>query len=110
MMTYWKIIILFEINTDIKKEFDSKSVYNKKNMKLKESLMSIKLQIFRTKKLDCSHTYLEVISFDSDLKTDENYYLQVFLKEWKYIEEMMIRHIIDGLESYQVNAFVREQF
>ena len=34
--------------------------------------------------VDSNHTYLAVVSLDSALKKDENYYLQVFLKECKY--------------------------
>ena len=39
------------------------------------------------------------MSLDSVLNKDENYYLQVFLKECKYMEKKVIRHIIDDLES-----------
>ena len=38
----------------------------------------------------CNHTCLAVISLDSALEKDEDYYPQVFLKEFKYIEEKMI--------------------
>ena len=41
-------------------------------------------------KVDSNHTCLAEISLDSTLRKDENYYMQVFLKECKYI---------DGLES-----------
>ena len=44
----------------------------------------MKLQIFMIKKnhkLDSNHTCLAVISLDSALKNDENYYPPVFLKE-----------------------------
>ena len=34
-----------------------------------------------------NHTCLAVISFDSDLQKDENYYPQMFLKECKQIEK-----------------------
>ena len=44
--------------------------------------MVMKLQIF---KVDSNHTCLGVISLDSALNKDENYYTQVFLKECKYI-------------------------
>ena len=50
--------------------------------------MAMKLQIFMIKKipkLDFNHTFLAVISLDSALKEDDNYYLQVFLKDCKYI-------------------------
>ena len=36
---------------------------------------------------------------DSAVKKDENYYPQVFLKEWIYIKKKVIRHIIDDLEN-----------
>ena len=48
---------------------------------------------------DSNHTCLAVISLDSSLNKDGNYYPQVFLKECKYIEKKVIRHIIDDLES-----------
>ena len=50
-------------------------------------------------KVDSNHTCLAVISLNSALKKDKNYYLQVFLKECKYIEKKVVRHIIDDLES-----------
>ena len=49
--------------------------------------------------MDSNHTYLAVISLDSAPKKDENYYLQVFLKECKCIKEKVIRHITDDLEN-----------
>ena len=51
--------------------------------------MTIKLQIFTIKipKVDSNHNCLAVISLDSVLKGDDNYYPQVFLKECKYIEK-----------------------
>ena len=49
----------------------------------------MKLQIFTIKvpETDSYHTCLAVITVDSSLKKDENYYPQVFLKECKYIEK-----------------------
>ena len=49
--------------------------------------------------MDFNYTFLAVISLDSALKIDENYYTQVFLKERKYIKKKVIRHIDDDLES-----------
>ena len=46
-----------------------------------------------------SHTCLTVISLDSALKKNENYYPQVFFKECEYIEKKVVRHFIDDLES-----------
>ena len=50
-------------------------------------------------KADSNHTCLAVISLDYALKKDNNYYLQVSSKEFKYIEKKLVRHIIDDLES-----------
>ena len=47
-------------------------------------------------KVDSNHTCLAVISLDSALKKDENYYSQVFFKKSKYIEKKLIRHINDN--------------
>ena len=61
------------------------------------------LQIFMIKKIpkfESSHTWLAVISLDSALKKDENYYPQVFLKECEYIETKIIRHINDNLSDF----------
>ena len=51
-------------------------------------------------KIDFNHTSLEVISFDSALKKDEKYYLQVFLKECKYMNKKVIRHITQNIEIF----------
>ena len=45
-----------------------------------------------------NHTCLAVVMIDSALKREENYYLQVFLKEGKYIEKEVIRHITGDIE------------
>ena len=49
--------------------------------------------------MDFNHTCLAVISLDSILKKDENYYPQAFLKECKDIEKKLVRHITDDIES-----------
>ena len=52
--------------------------------------MALKLQIFTKKKnseLDSNQACLAVISLDSALKKDDNYYPEVFLKEFEYIEK-----------------------
>ena len=51
-------------------------------------------------KADFDHTSLAVISFYSDLKKNETYYLQVFLKECKYIEKKVVRHINNNLNDF----------
>ena len=53
-------------------------------------MSTIKVTDFYNKeilKVDSNHTCLAVISLDSALKKDENYYPQVFLQECKYIEK-----------------------
>ena len=74
-----KYIIWDKVSTNIKREFDSEPVYNK---------------IFLKTKIK-SHGD-EVTA----LKKDENYYLQVFLKECKYIEKKVIRHIDNNLSKF----------
>ena len=49
-------------------------------------------------KVGSNHTCLAVVMIDSALKREENYYLQVFLKEGKYIEKEVIRHITGDIE------------
>ena len=64
--------------------------------------MAMKLQIFTIRKIpkvDSNHTCLAVISLESALNKDGNYYSQVFLKECKYLKKKVIRHIVDDLES-----------
>ena len=46
-------------------------------------------------KVDSNYTCLAVISLDSDLNRDGNYYPQVFLNECKYIKKKVSRHFID---------------
>ena len=50
--------------------------------------------------VESNHTCLAIISLDSALTKDENYYRQVFLKECKYIEKKVIRHINDNLSDF----------
>ena len=50
--------------------------------------------------MDSNHTGLAVISLDSAIRKDETYYLQVFLRECKYIEKKVIRHIKDNLSDF----------
>ena len=50
--------------------------------------------------MDSNHTCLAVVGLDSALKKDDNYYLQVFLKECEYIEKKVIRHIHDNLSDF----------
>ena len=51
-------------------------------------------------KVDSIDTCLAVITLDAALKKYDNYYLQVFLKECKYIEKRIIRYINDNLGDF----------
>ena len=65
---------------DIKIEFDSGPVYNKEFLKTKIKSHGDEVGDFYDKevpKLDSNHTCLAVISLDSALKKDANYYPQV---------------------------------
>ena len=55
-------------------------------------------------KLDSNHTCLAEISLDSALKKDGNYYPQLFLKECKYIEKKVVRHIHDSLSDFSYSS------
>ena len=92
-----------KVSADIKKEFDIEPVYNKNYLKTKIKYHGNEVRYFydkRIPKLDSNHTCLAVISLDSGLKKDDNYYLQVFLKECKYIEKKVVRHINDNSSDF----------
>ena len=92
-----------KVSVDIKKELHNVPVYN--NFFLKSKIMSHDDEItdFYDKeipKANSVHTCLVVISLDSALRKDENYFLQVFLKQGKSIENKVIRHINDNLNYF----------
>ena len=102
MITYQKNIwdIWVKVKADVKKEFDSKLVYNKEFLKTKIKSHDDEVTNFYDKKIPkmySNHIYLAAISLDSAPKKDENFYLQVFLKECKYIEKKLVWHINDNL-------------
>ena len=76
--------IWYKVSADVKKQFDSEPAYNKNFLKIKikshggEVTDSYDKEIA---KVDSNHTCFGVIRLDSALKKDENYYLQVFLKD-----------------------------
>ena len=47
-----------------------------------------------------NHTCLPVITLDFALKKNDNYYLQVFSKECKYVDKNVIRYINDNLSDF----------
>ena len=96
--------ILNKVSADIKKEFDSRPVYNKKLLKTKIKFHDDKVTGFhdeKVPKVDSNHTCLSVISLDSALKKDNSYFLQVFLKkQCKRFEKKVVRHIHDNLSDF----------
>ena len=52
-----------------------------------------------TPKMDCNHPCLVVINSNSAFQKDQRYYLDVFLKECKYIERKVVMHIVDDLKN-----------
>ena len=83
-----------KVSGDIKKELDSEPVYNRNCLKTKIKSHGDEVTDFYDKKipkLGPNHTCLAVISLDSALKIDGVYYLQVFLKECKFIEKKVVR-------------------
>ena len=44
------------------------------------------------------------MSLDSALKKNDNYYLKVFLKECKYIEKKVVRHIHDNFSDFSYSS------
>ena len=54
--------------------------------------------------MDFNYTCLAVISGNSALKKDENYYPRVFLKECKYIKKIVVRHINDNLSNFSYSS------
>ena len=68
-----------KVSADIKKEF----FYNKAFLKTKIRSYSDEATGFSGKempKVGCNHTWLAVITIDSALEKEENYFSQVFLK------------------------------
>ena len=96
-------IIWDKVSANIKIQFNSESVFNKQFLKTKIKSHGDEVTDFCNKKIskvDFNHTCLSVISLDSVLNNDGNYYLQGFLKESKYIEKKVLRHINDYLSDF----------
>ena len=92
-----------KVCSDIKKEFDSKPLHNKEFLKTQIKSHGDEATDFYDKKIPkvvSNHTCLALISLDSALKKDEDYYLQVFLKECIYIEKYVVSQINDNLSDF----------
>ena len=100
-----------KVSADIKTEFDNEPVYNREFLKTKIKSYGDEVTDFyddQIPRLDSNHTCLAVISLDSALKKDDNYYLQVFLKECKYIEKKVVRHINYNLSDHSSSDCLME--
>ena len=100
--------IWHKVIADIKKEFDSVPAYNKNFLKTKIKSYGDEITDFYDKeisKVDSNYSCLAVISLDSALRKDENYFLQVFLKEYKYIKKKVRRHINDNLSDFSSSDY-----
>ena len=75
-------IIWNKVSADIRKEFDSKLVYNENYLKTKIKYGDEVTDFSdkKIRKLYSFHTCLAVISLDSAVKKDDSYFLQVFLR------------------------------
>ena len=60
--------------------------------------------------MDSDYTCLAVISLDSTLKKDGNYYPQVFLKECKYIEKKVATHMSNNLSDFSYSDDSDEEY
>ena len=91
-----------KVSADIKKEFGGEPIYKKIFLKTKIKSHGDEVTDIYDKeipKMDSNNTFLAVISLDSTLKKNENYYPQVFLKECKYIKKKVIWHITQDIFS-----------
>ena len=94
-----------KVSADIKNEFNSKPVYNKSFLKTKIKSHGDEVTDFYDKeirKVGSNHICLAVIRLDSALKRNKTFYPQVFLKECKYINGNVIRHITQDIEIFLV--------
>ena len=60
--------------------------------------------------MESNYTCLAVISLDSTLKKDGNYYPQVFLKECKYIEKKVATHMSNNLSDFSYSDDSDEEY
>ena len=94
-----------KVKHSLKKEFDSKPVYNKKYLKAKIKTYNGKININshnnKIPKGDSQYVCLSIILLDSVFTTCKNYYSQVFLEECKYVvnKKENYKYTIDAIET-----------
>ena len=79
-------------SADIEKEFDDKPLYNNKILKTNIKSHDEVTDFYDKEipKVDSNHNCLAIMSLDSALNKDGNYYPQVFLKECKFIKNRLL--------------------
>ena len=89
-----------KVSTDIKEEFNSEPIQNKENLKTK-------IKSYHDEGTEhtvgCNHNRLALAMTDSVYEKDENYYLQVFLKECKFIEKEK-KEVMDRFDSSETQS------
>ena len=101
-----------EVSADIKKEFNSEPVYVKNYLKTKIKSDGDEVTDFydnKIPKFDSNHNCLAVISSNSALNKNDSYYLQVFLKECKYVKKKVVRHIHSNLSDFSYSSDVFDE-
>ena len=96
-----------KVSADIKKDFDREPVYNKEFLRTKIKSHGDEVTDFYDKKIpkvESNHTCLAVLTLDSAFRKQDSYYLQVFLKECKYIEKKVMRHVNDSLNDFSSSS------
>ena len=94
-----------KVKDSLKREFDSKPVYNKKFLKAKiryyKRKINTKFQNNKIPKENYQYISLSVILIDSVFRTGKNYYSQVFLENCKYVikQKKIPNYIIDDKET-----------
>ena len=92
-----------DVSPDVKREFDSKPVYNKKLLKTKIKFYDDETTDFHDKKIHrvgSDYICLAVNTIDLILKRDKNCYLQALFKECKNIQKEVIMHVIRDPDIY----------
>ena len=92
-----------KIKDSLKREFDSKPVYNKKQypkLKFYNGKINTNFENNKIPKADSEYICLSIILLNSVFKTVKNYYPQMFLEECKYVvnKKKIPKYIIDDTE------------
>ena len=101
-----------KVSADIEKEFDGEPVYIKEFLETKIKSHGDEVIDFYDKKVPnvCSNdTCLALITLDSAVKKDDNYYVQMFLKECKCVQKKVVSHIHDNLSDFSSSDESEEQ-